>query len=343
MKILHVVFALRYGGLETMLVDLTRHQVESDEVSVLIINDEIDKGLLDTFDPRVRIMRMGRKPGGNPLSLLWHVNRQIRRLHPDIIHCHNAKAPGIIRGLDKRMVFTIHAENVPHRWLRAGIRYIAISDTVSADMLNRQPAFSITTIPNGIETSSITRRDARKPGSPVRLVNLGRLVSSVKGQDILLKALTLLPESYIADFIGTGADEEALRRMAHSLGLENRVRFLGMRSREWIYSHLADYDIMVHPSRLEGFGLAVAEGMAAGLPVAVSNRGGLPEIVRHGQLGKIFEPDPQECAATIRSITEDYPAAQIVATIAYDTVCRKYSMERMAAEYRKVYSSMLNL
>ena len=58
--------------------------------------------------------------------------------------------------------------------------------------------------------------------------------------------------------------------MVVELNLEKHVRFLGNQSREYVYSHLKDYDLFVQPSRFEGFGLTVAEAMAACVPVLVT-------------------------------------------------------------------------
>ena len=59
MRILHVLFSLNYGGIETMLADLTRRQAETDDVTLMIINDVVDETLLATFDPRVKVERLG--------------------------------------------------------------------------------------------------------------------------------------------------------------------------------------------------------------------------------------------------------------------------------------------
>lgn len=325
-----------------MLADLTRRQVEEDDVTLLIINDRVDPMLLSTFHPRVKVVRLNRRPSANPLALFWSLNRAVRRLEPDVINCHNANTSGVLRGLDRKLVFTIHDENIPAKYLRKSMKYIAISDTVYKDMQQRRPEFSITTVADGIETELIERRNDSVPSDKVRIVNIARLQQKKKGQDILLEALTHLPEEFSVDFIGEGEDSEALQDMARTLGVESHVNFLGKRSRKWIYAHLADYDMLVHPSRYEGFGLTVAEAMAAGIPVAVASLGGPAEIIQNGRLGEVFDLTPQECAAAIMRIADNYKAALMRATLARDIACRNYSMKRMAAQYREVYQNLLN-
>lgn len=337
MKILHVLFSLQYGGIETMLADLTRHQADTDDVTLLIINDVVDEELLATYDPRVRVVRMNMSEGGDRLWKMLRVNYCVRRMRPDVINCHNANAPGLIRGLDGKMVFTIHAEHIPERWLRTGVRCIAISDVVAEDMRLRAPNLDIVTIANGIETDAISIRHACQPGATFKIVNVARLIRDVKGQDILMRALSLLPSKFTLDLVGEGPDSDYLHALSDELGVSERVTFLGKRSRNWIYSHLADYDLMVHPSRCEGFGLTVVEGMAAGLPVAVSEHGAPAEIVEHGNLGETFPLTPKGCAEAISRIATDYPAVLKRASSALDAARRRFSVASMADAYRLRY------
>lgn len=345
MRILHVIFSLKYGGLETMLRDLTAQQCLTDDVTVLIINDMVDPGLLATFDSRVKVLRYNRREGSNPLWLMLRLNIDARRLAPDVIHMHNPKAPGLLRGLDRKLVFTIHDERVPHRYLRPSIRMAAISEAVRADMAARMPRADISVILNGITPGTIAVRSARRPGPEFHLVQVARLDAPKKGQDILLRALALLPGHVTLDLVGEGASMDELRRLAATLGLADRVNFLGLRDRNWIYSHLCEYDLMVHPSRKEGFGLTIAEAMAAALPVAVSEGGGPFEVIDRGRLGAHFaltgsdEQDARNCAEAIRSVIADYDSALTVAQTARQFALDHYTIARMACEYRSLYSA----
>ena len=113
-----------------------------------------------------------------------------------------------------------------------------------------------------------------------------------------------------------------------------------LRDREYIYSHLKDYDLMCHPARYEGFGLTVAEGIAAMLPVLVSDEGGPFEIIEHGKLGTAFKMESvDDCAAKIEHIYRNYQEALALTRAAYDKVKTCYSIERMVAEYIDYYKT----
>jgi glycosyltransferase involved in cell wall biosynthesis len=84
-------------------------------------------------------------------------------------------------------------------------------------------------------------------------------------------------------------------------GLTNRVRFLGRR--EDVPRLMASSDILVHPSRIEGFGLVLAEAMAAGLPIVASNVEGIPEVLE-GTKSIMVPPDDPDAlrGAVLRAL-----------------------------------------
>ena len=99
---------------------------------------------------------------------------------------------------------------------------------------------------------------------------------------------------------------------------------------------------MVHPSRYEGFGLVVAEGMAAGLPVVVPDNGGPFEIAENGRLAEVFaNGDPQGCADAISRVIDNYSDALARAEQGRVRVEELYSLRRLVAQYRQIY--LMNL
>ena len=90
-------------------------------------------------------------------------------------------------------------------------------------------------------------------------------------------------------FIGEGPSRLELQKLADTQGISEYIHFLGKKDRDFVYSELCKYDLMCHPARYEGFGLVVAEAIAAGVPVLVSNSGGPFEIIQQGKYGLYFE------------------------------------------------------
>ena len=168
-------------------------------------------------------------------------------------------------------------------------------------------------------------------------------MASKKGQDVLVDAIARLRSRGIdatATFIGDGADMDMLRRRAAELGIADHVEFEGARSRAYIYSRLKDFDIMCHPSRYEGFGLTVAEGMAAGLPLVLPEFDGPWEVAGRGEFCRSFRSgDPEACADALADVIARYPEALRLAARAAEYTARKYSVSRMVDEYIDYYTS----
>lgn len=347
MRIVHCIFSFTVGGAETLLADILNEQVKTDDVTLVIVNDRYDPALLATVDRRVKVVMYGRHEGSFPLPIFIRLNLALRAMAPDIIHLHDHKLLGLIRGLDRKIVFTVHHLGLVSGYIRKGVAVVAISDAVSDDIRHRYSQLSdVTVIPNGINLGAIRMREPKEAGRPFRIINVARLAHEVKGQHLLIEATKLLKARNYdvrVDFIGDGGSMDYLRGLAERLGLADEINFLGCRSRGYIYSHLADYDLMCHPSLNEGFGLTVAEGMAAMLPVAVSDEGGPFEVIGYGKWGFHFVTgDAESCADVIAGIIDDYSAASKSLDAARKYVADNYSLEAMVAEYKAAYTRRLS-
>ncbi len=154
-----------------------------------------------------------------------------------------------------------------------------------------------------LEAGPISSKCMRKVLCP------GRLHPS-KGQDVLLRAL---PQVLQAEpgvevvFAGAGPERARLERLAEELGVSGRVRFAGALERPRLLAEMAEAAVCVVPSLSEAFGLVNIESMAMGTPVVASRVGGIPEIVRDGVDGFLFEAGNSEELASclIRLLGDD--------------------------------------
>jgi len=153
-------------------------------------------------------------------------------------------------------------------------------------------------IPNGVDIEEVRRRAG---GSEVRaelgIASDDPVVACVgevgwrKGQELVLAAASALRERFprVAWIIaGEGSGLEELKAQARKTGLDE-VQFLGFRLD--IPEIMAASDVLVLPSRSEGFPNTLLEGMALGLPVAASRADGIPELVVHEQTGLLHDID----------------------------------------------------
>lgn len=343
MKILHVIFSFNRGGAESMLVDIANEQASrGHDVEVLIINSKIDEELISHFSPAVRITRFNRTEGSMPLLLLARLNFFALRRRPDAIHIHSIKVCTLLRVLKNRTFLTVHDINTPMQYAN-GEKMAAISDAVKDYVLDKIPTAYIKTIENGIRPEKVLERPADELHKPVRIVQVASLIPNKKGQDILIKAVDILKARGIEAsvcFIGPGAALGELEKLAQERGVSDRVTFTGGMTRDEVYARLADYDIMCHPSRFEGFGLAVAEGMAAGLPLVLTEHDGPWEVADNGRLCRSFtNGDAEACADALEAVIKNYGDALRLAEEAKAYVHRRYSVKRMVDEYLDYYCS----
>jgi len=107
---------------------------------------------------------------------------------------------------------------------------------------------------------------------------------------------------------------------------------------------LAAADCLVAPSRYEGFGLAVAEGMAAGLPVVASRIDSIPELVEDGVSGILVRPNrPQELAAKVIEILGDRERAHLLGERARERVGERFTLAAMLRSYESLYEELLRV
>ena len=121
------------------------------------------------------------------------------------------------------------------------------------------------------------------------VVNVAELIKR-KNYPVALKAFAKadIPDS-IFMIIGSGADEDKLKKMANKLGIDERVSFMGYRND--VPDLLRAADVLLFPSRHEGLGMAIVEAMAAGLPVLVSDIRGPRDCIVKGKSGFAYNPN----------------------------------------------------
>lgn len=346
MNIVHVIFSLCTGGAELMLLDILKGQADNgNRVSLVVINDLVDEGLRAMIPQNVNVAFIGRPQGSvNPWWLLKY-NIALWSISPNIIHFHNDKAVGMTWRLgNAKFVATVHDTKLKLKYFKDMDVVCAISRAVSTDIAERYGMTS-EVIPNGIDTAAIkTRRADRTTVGSVSIVQVSRLEHVKKGQDLLIEAAAkLIDQGYriTVDFIGDGNSREYLHQLVMKHGIGQSVKFLGNKPREYVYGHLCDYDLFVQPSRHEGFGLTIAEAMAAKVPVLVCDTEGPIEVIENGRYGLQFNTGSIDSLANkIRKVYENYCIyEQLAAGPAYDHCLDKFGIEKTCSRYLAVYNN----
>jgi glycosyltransferase involved in cell wall biosynthesis len=250
--------------------------------------------------------------------------RALRRLSPDLVSTHTAKA-GVVGRL-AAWLEGIPALHTPHG-LPVGDRLSALAGRVFGPVeralapLARRiilvseaeralalrhgiaEAARLAVVHNGVIDIPADLR-ARPEAEPLRMVSVARM-EAPKDHATLLQALAhLRAGDWTLDLVGDGPLEGAIRARAQHLGLSGRVRFLG--ATRHVAQVLAEARLFVLSSRSEGFPRSILEAMRAGLPVVASRVGGVEEAVLDGATGMIVNPgDSAQLASALDRLARD--------------------------------------
>lgn len=365
MKVTHLLWSLTLGGIETMLVNIVNAQQASGaKVSVIIVNELYDDSLLQVFHPDIEVVFLHRRLHSKNPWFIIKCQQALKRLHPDVIHMHDSRLFGVIlsRRLSREACVTIHA--LPTGSVRRGgwlskmfpiinvlqlgnVGYIdriprvfAISKAVQ-EALQKEYGVSSVVVNNGIITSNFHIRPFLAAQHPLRIVQVSRLVHDKKGQDLLIEAVAKMKGLFTVDFIGYGTSQEYLQSLADRLGAGSFIRFLGKQTQAYIAENLCQYDLFVQPSRYEGFGLTVAEAMAAQVPVLVSAGQGPAEVTCGNTYGWTFENGSvDDLVRVLTYIQAHYQEALDKAQQARKHVVDTYDVSVTAQKYLEEYKKI---
>lgn len=140
-------------------------------------------------------------------------------------------------------------------------------------------------IPNGFPSALFAAvDDARR--NPVRIAYLGRL-DKIKRVDLLIRSMAHCRREIVLDIAGDGACRKNYEALVNTLGLKDRVRFLGMLPRSEVPQFLAGAALMCLVSQKEGWPTVILEALACGTPVLATAVGGIPEALEDPALGRL--------------------------------------------------------
>lgn len=176
--------------------------------------------------------------------------------------------------------------------------------------------------------------------TPPTIVAAARLIER-KNLDILIRALAHADRTKLR-VVGDGPQRTVLEREAEAAGVSSRVEFLGyLPHREDVYEELEAADVFVLPSQGEGFCVAVAEAMAVGLPVVVSDLPVFHEVV--GESGiYVDHTSPKAIAVALEDLFADLERAKRLGTQNRARIRERFTLKQCARSYRDVYEQVLD-
>ena len=204
----------------------------------------------------------------------------------------------------------------------------------------------VVVVPNGVDLHSFSRQQdlaemntlkqtlGKKYGD-VYLVTTSRLVKK-NAIDDCIRALEYIPPHVSLLVIGVGEEEARLRDLSRSIGMRDRVIFLGFLPSDQIPLFLSISDIFVRPSRSEGFGNSFIEAMAAGIPVIATPVGGIPDFIDDHETGLFCRPDnPKSLGEAVMQYIENPLLCEKIVRQAHERVVARYGWDQVAREMKE--------
>jgi len=353
----HVVLTLDHGGLEYLAIQMSEHLQRRGIRSPIVVLTE--GALIGEARRRGIETFVMHKRRGFDVRLIFALRRLLRDQAVDVLHTHNF-APLIYGSLAARLcgagtVNTRHGRAAlrthPLIWALTD-RVVAVSEDARRELVrhNRIRPDKVRVVINAIDltryapASAPSRERRRELGLPPdELVCgiVGRL-SPEKDHRTLLTAMGALGRSGSSShlvIVGGGPLEGELKALVQSLGLEERVHFLGFRSD--VAELLPLFDLFVLSSREEGISLTLIEAMAAGLPIVATRVGGNPEVVVDGETGLLVEAgQPEALAAALGSLLGDPDTRMRMGRRGREVALRRFDIERLIDEYQAIYTEI---
>jgi glycosyltransferase involved in cell wall biosynthesis len=197
-----------------------------------------------------------------------------------------------------------------------------------------------TVIYPGIDVSDFPFDPAPRPEV---IVGTACRLEPVKGLQHLIDAFAMLKSQnpgLRVEIAGEGSQRESLKCMAQQHELSKQITFLGWKNN--LPSTLASWSIFVLPSLDEGFGVAVLEAMAAGLPVVATAVGGLPELVQDGRTGFLVPAAaPADLARRIQTLLDSPDLRKEMGRAGRRRAQENFSVAAMVKETAALYTSVL--
>lgn len=348
---------------------LIHGSVEENEADMTHLTDAVAAAGIE----RVVIPELGRelRPFKDARTL-WKLTNELRRIRPDVVHTHKAKAGALGRTAAtmigcRARVHTFHGHvfsgyfsprktqafvAIERGLARVADRLIALSPALIDELAGTYriaPRDKFTVVPLGLDLDRFAQSDRHRgelrahigTQRHTRLVGIvGRLVP-VKDHATFLAAAEILAQRHTdLEFVIVGGGEliAEVTTRASVPSLRSRVHLLGWRDDlERIYP---DLDVVALSSVNEGTPVTLIEAMASGIPVASTRVGGVADLLGHGARGELADPrNPESLADAIERALQ--PNARERAKTLRAAIVEEYGYQRLCRDLDRLYQELL--
>ena len=265
----------------------------------------------------------------------------------------------IAKALRRKVVYQVHGGALPqelfagNRCLTSLLRHslyypdvvVVLSERELAAYQTFVPSVHVVLIANAVEIEAVGLERARyASNSELEVVYIGRLANS-KGVFDIVQAVAILTARGTGVHLrlaGYGAAEQQLREAITKAHLDDRVKLIGpvfgaSKQRLW-----QSANVLAFPSHAEGLPYALLESMAAGVVPVITPVGAIPDVVDDQVHGLFVPPEsPEALADALERLHRDRDALHRMAVAGRERIVESYSVGRLAADFCRLYKSLL--
>ncbi len=370
-RVMHLIHTMAYGGIETALINWLK-KIDNSRYKIHLVCFANPGNSEEPFVEAAKRngISISKIPWGRHKPVISSTRaliKLIRRHNIDILHTHNFYAEFV--GLFAARIAGVKLLTTMYVWGEKGWpvavfqviqKYLfRLFDVVSAHCERtrigsiergideaKTPLLICGFETHRVELTTIERTQLRAErgvsDDEIVLCNIARFYP-VKRQDFLLQAFKIINERYPNTRLwiaGVGPLEDKLKSLCAELGLNEKVDFLGFVPD--LPKLVAQVDIQVHPSYLEGVPLAICEGMASGIPIVVSDVGGLSEVIHNNKTGILVPPDDDEgFIEAVSNVIGDQSLQNRLGRDARYFIENDYSLETAVGYVGSLYGQMM--
>lgn len=360
--VVHIIYRLDIGGLETVLVEFINRCQEDEFKHVILCLTDFTSFKNRIRNKNIKVIALHKKPG-NDIGAFFNIFSLLKSIKPEVVHTYNISCLEYqLAAFLARIHLRIHAEhgrdnsdiygeNKKYNLLRKVMDWVVhYWVPVSEDLKNwliekvKIPEKKVILIHNGVDLETFNLgRQCTTDRREFVVGTVGRL-DAVKDHKNLIVAFSQVYEKFKQDgvslrlkIVGEGVERLSLEKLIAKLALENFIELQG--AKENIAEILNGFDVFVLSSRAEGIPMTVLEACSSGLPVVATDVGGLREIIEeNGSIGFLVPPEEPEALA--EAICKYYNDADLIyqhGSLGKERMAEKFSLNKMTSEYLALY------
>ena len=363
LKILHVLLSMTMGGAETLVYNMVRHSSFAGNKPVVCCLKSVGD-LGEKLKSEGFTLYNHSSGEGTDLSLIGWIRDIISTEKIDVVHAHQYPAffyavPAAFLAGRTKIVYTEHGRLYPdlRHWKRCLVNpllaaatdhLVSISSSTAKAMadIDNLPLKRIKIINNGVDfgkmNPDIDRAEKRRElgiSESCRIIGTAARLEEIKNIPMMLRAfkqvLAVVPDTVMI-IAGDGSQTENLKVLAGELGVQDSVKFIGLRyDMPEIYRLM---NVFLLTSFTEGISVTLIEAMASGVPSVVTDVGGNPEVVIDGVSGYLVQLDADAALAErVVGLLSDASLAKQMGNNARKRAVERFSFDSMMSDYFNLY------